>query len=144
MSELSYSRIEDQSPVSAEQKKPVQLSSILGVWTNTNPLGRGIESFVVSEKREQAYLRVYGSGASSAVDWGEVPVSVVYAKSSHSSEPMAFEARYDLGFMDIHIQANFSLGLLVMACFNCFKDGSGRSNYFSREFFHRETTQRVS
>jgi hypothetical protein len=55
---------------------------------------------------------------------------------------MAFEANYDLGFMDVQVQANFSLGLLVLACFNIFKDQSGRQNYFSREFFRREKVHR--
>ena len=45
----------------------------------------------------------------------------------------------DFDFMSLHLQANMSLGLLIIASFNMFKDGSGRSDYFCREFYRRET-----
>jgi hypothetical protein len=139
MSPLSYSRKEDIHSVGAHNIKPVQLTPILGQWKGTNPRGLGISKFIVLQIGSQAYLRACGTGQPDPLDWGEVPISAIYAKDAGSSDPMAFEARYDLGFMDVHLQANFSLGLMVLAGFNVFKDGSGRMNYFSREFFHRES-----
>jgi hypothetical protein len=35
------------------------------------------------------------------------------------------------------LEANLSKGLLIIACLKTFRDESGRSNYFSREFFRR-------
>jgi hypothetical protein len=50
---------------------------------------------------------------------------------------MAFRATYDFGFLETRLEANLSLGLLVIANLNTFRDDSGRSNYFSREFFYK-------
>ncbi len=49
----------------------------------------------------------------------------------------AFSAVYDFGFEEVRLQANVKLGVLVVASFNRFRDESGRSNYFGREFFYR-------
>jgi hypothetical protein len=38
--------------------------------------------------------------------------------------------------METHLQAKTEKGVLVVASFNRFKDQSGRSSYFSREFFY--------
>ena len=136
---LKHSRSEDRPTLPLKATEPVHLETLLGVWVNTNPPGPGVTKLIVSQEAGAPYIRIFGSGSPSPIDWGKVPIETVYTKDVNSAEPMAFDARYDLGFMDVHVQANFSLGLLVLACCNTFKDGSGRSNYFSREFFHRET-----
>ena len=46
---------------------------------------------------------------------------------------MAFVATYDFGYLQTRVEANLSLGLLVVATFNTFRDGSGRFNFFARE-----------
>ena len=48
-----------------------------------------------------------------------------------------FLAVYDFDFMQMSLAANMNKGLLIIASYNTFRDGSGRSNYFSREFFYR-------
>jgi hypothetical protein len=52
---------------------------------------------------------------------------------------MAFIAKYDLEFAETLIEGNVNAGLLVLAAFHTFRDGSRRANYFSREFFHEVT-----
>lgn len=135
---VKHSRSEDHATAPLKQSE-VRLEALLGTWVNTTPAGPGIAKLIVSQEQGKAYARIFGSGSPELIDWGKVPIETIYTKDVHSAEPMAFDARYDLGFMDVHIQANFSLGLLVLACFNTFKDHSARSNYFSREFFHRVT-----
>jgi hypothetical protein len=120
------------------------LDSLLGEWINTNPLGAGVAKLIVTQDSREALLQIFGSGSPSFVDWGKAPIETIFAKDVTSSEPMAFEARFNLGFLAVHAQANFSLGLLVLACFNTFKDGSGRRNYFSREFFHRNDIEEAA
>lgn len=135
---LKCTRSEDQPILPVKDPAAFRLEALLGTWVNTNPAGPGIAKLIVSQEQGKPLVRIFGSGSSSLMDWGKVPVESIYAKDVNSAEPMAFDARYDLGFMEVHVQANFSLGLLVLACFNNFKDRTGRVNYFSREFFHRE------
>jgi hypothetical protein len=141
MQPLKYTRSEDY-PATPRKHQSMSLDSLLGTWTNTNAGGKGVAKLIVSQEHGAVYLRIFGCQFPSLIDWGKVPIETVYAKDVDSAEPMAFEANYDLGFMDVQVQANFSLGLLVLACFNIFKDQSGRQNYFSREFFRREKVHR--
>ena len=60
----------------------------------------------------------------------------LYAGAIDEATAAAFIARYDLGSLDVEMQANLNLGLLVVACFHRFKDGSGRGDRFTREFFY--------
>ncbi len=138
MQPLKCSRLEDSAALPIKPQS-MSFENLLGSWGNTNPGTRGIAKLVVSQQEGQLFLRIFGFKSPSLIDWGQTPIETVYARDVNSGEPMAFEARYDMDFMEVQVQANFSLGLLVLACFNTFKDQSGRENYFSREFFCRES-----
>ena len=56
---------------------------------------------------------------------------------AETTEALAFEATYDHGFLEVHLQANVKAGVLVVASLNRFVDDSGRSSYFTREFYYR-------
>lgn len=139
MQPLKCSRLED-TPALPIRPQPMSFENLLGTWVNTNPGTRGIAKLVVSQENGGLFLRVFGFHSPSLIDWGRIRIETVYAKDVNSGEPMALEACFDMDFMEVQVQANFSLGLLVLACFNIFKDRSGRENYFSREFFCREKT----
>jgi hypothetical protein len=79
-------------------------------------------------------LTAYGAGA--LRDWGTV-AAVPHAAGVDGREPAGFLAVYEFGFMQVVLAANLNKGLMIVASYNAFRDGSGRSNYFSREFFYR-------
>jgi len=123
-------------PGEAPAAGPLELRPFTGTWRNTNPASRGIVRLEVAEDEGGLRVRGFGAGSPEAVDWGEVPASVIYADGLRSKKGHAFLASFDFGFQESHLQCNLSQGLLIVASFNVFKDGSGRSNYFSREFYH--------
>jgi hypothetical protein len=139
MGSVKYTREEDHIPADAQKGAAgsIDVTPFVGIWVNTNAKSKGISRVVVDRAGDGLTVDVFGACDGSPRDWGEVKVDFVYAKSAGSQEPMAFSARYDFGFMETRLEANLSLGLLVIAGLNKFKDDSGRSNYFSREFFHR-------
>jgi hypothetical protein len=92
---------------------------------------------IISGGSGDVSIRVFAANGPTPREWGDSAVEVVYAAGVHSPAAMAFVARYDFGFMETRLEANLSLGLLVIATFNTFRDNSGRSNYFAREFFYR-------
>ena len=110
----------------------LDLSVLVGDWRNTNPAS-GIERIVIAPNADGG-VTVHCSSA--VRDWGKV-AAAVYAFEFDSDKAGAFSAVYDFGFEEVRLQANVKLGVLVVATFNAFKDDSGRSNYFNREFFHR-------
>jgi hypothetical protein len=112
------------------------VSVMLGTWYATDKQTGGIVRMVLEGAPGDLTVHSFGAGSPEPHDWGTVP-AVPYAAGVASSAGMAFSATYDFGFAEALLAAYSKGGILVLDTFNVFKDGSGRSNYFSREFFHR-------
>ena len=110
----------------------LDLSILLGDWRNTNASG-GITR-IVCEPAGDGRMTIHCY--SNIRDWG-VAVAPVFAFTFDGKQAAAFSAAYDFGFEEVRLQANVKSGVLVVATFNRFRDESGRSNYFDREFFYR-------
>lgn len=115
----------------------LRLDNLPGIWLNTDSGTRGIVKVVTAVNGSELTVRTFGAGDPDLIDWGEVEADYIYALSLSSRVAAGFTARYHFDFAEIHLQANWNQGLLVLASFTSFKDGSDRSNYFSRDFFHR-------
>ncbi len=133
MATLKGVRAEDFIEASAG---PVDPAPLVGDWHNTDKESKGILRIVASARDGALTLRAFGAGSPAPVDWGEVAAGV-YAEGPGSKAAAAFGALYDHGFLRTHLQAKVNRGVLVVAMFNEFTDGSGRSSYFNREFYHR-------
>lgn len=112
-------------------------TSLLGRWRNTNARSAGIVSMEIYDRGEVLGIRAFGAGDVGVLDWGE-STARTYAKDWRSTDAMAFSACFEFDSMRCHFQANVKQGVLVVAYFTTFQDGSGRSNYFSREFYYKE------
>jgi hypothetical protein len=117
--------------------RQLEISPLLGFWRNTNANSPGISGIKISPRDESVAVQMTGVGESGSVDWGEVQGNV-YANDPFSFGAMAFSATFDKGATSCHLQANIKQGVLVVAYFTEFRDGSGRSNYFLREFYYKE------
>jgi hypothetical protein len=108
-----------------------------GTWINTNDSALHKIARVVLTTRDGLLLvHAYGDCSPELCDWGEVDAAV-FADSIDSLTAMSFSAIYDFGFMETYLQANLKHGTLVIASCNRFRDSSGRSDYYTREFFYR-------
>ena len=131
MPPVTYPRPEEQAIANSIHPEP-----LLGTWLNTNMATRGVTSAKLSRKGEQIVVRIVAAGDPEPSDWGET-IASLFAADASSPEAMAFSAFYDFGFMETQLQAHVRQGVLIIAKFDRFKDNSGRSNYFSKEFFYR-------
>jgi hypothetical protein len=123
-------------PDAAPPGVPFDGSEMFGEWVNTNPDSSGIARLRVDgDGPDRANLRVWGA-ATHPIEWGPAPADL-FALSSQSALAKAFSARYQWPGLAVKLQANIKQGVLVVASFTEFSDGSGRSNYFHREFFYR-------
>jgi hypothetical protein len=107
-----------------------------GVWLNTNESSAGIKRVNFAIDAGRMMMRVFGVGESATSDWGEVEAQL-FIDNGGAHGGVTFLASYDFGFMETCLHGWIKLGVLVIAKFDRFKDGSGRSNRFSREFFYR-------
>jgi hypothetical protein len=108
---------------------------LLGTWQNTNTSTLGIATVLLTPRSGRIVLRVFGAGPTGPLDWGET-AAAVFAADPDSAEAAAFSAFYDFDFMETRLQVHLRQGVLIVAKFDRFKDSSGRSNYFSKEFFY--------
>lgn len=113
----------------------VDPSPLVGTWLNTDKKTRGIAKLALTQDDGVLKVRAFGACDPSPCDWGDVP-GLAFSSGVGSPEGMAFTALYDFGFMETFLAVYLKGGILVLDSFNTFKDESGRSDYFSREFFH--------
>lgn len=139
MESVQFVKTEDQieMPSINQNGHGLRLDGLPGIWLNTDGGTRGIVKVVTAVNGSELTVRTFGAGDPALIDWGEVEADYVYALNLSSRVAAGFTARYRFDFAEIHLQANWNQGLLVLASFTSFKDGSERSNYFSRDFFHR-------
>ena len=132
METLQYVRAKDR----LQPDGPIDLAPLVGTWVNTNVASTGIVKVVLSNEEGSLAVQAFGACEPTPCDWGAADDVVACAAGPDSRQPMGFTAAYDFGFMTMRLEANLSRGLLIIASFNAFHDDSGRSDFFSREFFH--------
>ena len=139
MEAIKYVKAEDrvEIPVTAANGHGLQLDRLRGEWVNTNGASQGIVKVAIDIRGPKLVVRAYGACDPTPCDWGEAEADCIYSNSISSGLAAGFTAWYRFDFSETHLQANWNQGLLVLASFTTFKDGSKRSNYFSREFFHQ-------
>jgi len=114
----------------------LDLSVLLGDWRNTNAAG-GIARIVCAEAGDgRMTVQCFGRCLPDDRDWGVVDAPV-FGFEFDARQAGAFYALFDFPFEEVRMQANVKAGVLVVVTLNRFRDDSGRSNYFNREFFYR-------
>lgn len=114
----------------------LDLSSLIGRWKNTNSATRGISHLVISEDGKNLRVQTFGACASGPRDWGARP-AMTYAYAVTGNIVAGFEVTYDFGSHEALVTAIHNRGVLVIHSYHRFNDGSGRSNFISKEFFHQ-------
>ncbi len=115
----------------------VDPSPFAGTWVNTNDAApHRIAKLVMKIRDGVLMVHVWGFCDPELCDWGEVPAEV-YADSINTQTAMSFTAMFDFGFMETRLQTNLKRGTMVIATANKFSDLSGRSDYYTREFFYQ-------
>jgi len=113
---------------------PIGPAGLIGTWLNSNPDTNGIVRLIASESEGKVSVQVYAVGSEGLIDWGVTDVTL-FAATPASRVCAGFACRYDFGFVETRLQGMIMKGLLVLAQLHHFKDGSGRADYFVREYF---------
>jgi hypothetical protein len=108
---------------------------LLGTWSALAPsVTKSIATLEVALADGDTVVRAVGVGADGPVDWGTTRADL-YADAHYLDNAPAFLATFDHGYMRVHLQARINRGVLVVCVYTTFSDGSGRSDYFTRECF---------
>ena len=105
---------------------------------NTNRATRGISELTVEHDGKDFSVSLIGAGAAGPIDWPRTEVETfANLEEEGGQRAAALVAYFNFGFMATEMQIRVNKGVLVIVLFNTFRDGSGRSNYVTREFFYR-------
>jgi len=109
----------------------VDIGPLLGTWVNSNHETEWIREFTLERRGEAFTIRVLS--AREPADWGEAEVS----SYTDNIGELAFHAVLQVGPLESVLAANTNKGLVVIAAFHKFRDGS-RPNFLCREFYYRK------
>ena len=129
---MQFAQISDR--VTTDSAVEIDRSALVGTWINSNLDTNSIARVKISDVDGVLQLQVFAMGPDGLIDWG-TSAAHVFAGGPASHAGVGFTCRYDFGFAETRLQAMIMKGLLVLAQFHLFKDDSGRSDYFLREYF---------
>jgi hypothetical protein len=138
MTTMSYAREADRLPgdEAAGAARPLDLSGVTGDWISVTGLGGGV-AWIRPRARDDGALAVSvrGQGEPRPGEWGEVPADGAYAAALQSNSCMAFVATFDGDGVTSTLESYQAVGVMTGHTFHRFTDGSGRRDYFTREFY---------
>ncbi|HEX4960462.1 MAG TPA: hypothetical protein VF173_06465 [Thermoanaerobaculia bacterium] len=124
----------DAVTVARSRDESLDLTAFPGTWTSSDPGTRGVARLDLAVRDGELVGRIWGGGANGPADWGSSRAEALYADAVTSRAGAGFLLRYDHGFLTRHVEANLKLGVAVLGVYQSFQDGSGRRDYFFREF----------
>jgi hypothetical protein len=117
--------------------KPLQISSLCGDWLNADHTGNpGMLGATLTEQEGSLWVRGLGMARPVGYAWHRVRAAS-FAPDPTSRQAWGYLVDYDFGFMRTIVAGYYKTSVLVATTYNTFHDGSERTPYWSREFFHR-------
>jgi hypothetical protein len=126
------------------QPGALDLTPVAGDWVSTTGLAGGVSRFRAREHDGALLISANGYGADRAGDWGEVPAQA-FANSLRTGPGQAFTAfiaNFEGEQVSTQLESYLALGLATGHAFHRFPPGSGRRDYFTREFYIAQTGSR--
>jgi hypothetical protein len=114
----------------------LDLSSLIGKWTNTNPATGGIAKIYVNQVDDALEVQVFGVHSLNFFDWGTRPATA-YAYEVTGEVVAGFQLTYEFEDQQALVTAIHNRGVLVIHTYHKFKGDGLRTNYICKEFFHQ-------
>lgn len=121
----------------ADAATGVDLTHLLGTWVNTYRPTRSLCRFTLAPSTPGYSIETVAATEGGTQTLGKTEVRP-FAANVDSRKADGFTARYDFDFLEMSLAAYCAKGLIVVSQYTRFKDGSGRPDYFNREFFFKE------
>lgn len=122
--------------MSGNPPRRLDAASLAGLWVGADRHTMSVEAIDIVQRDDACVLRVAGGDTAGARDWGEVE-AMTHAADVDKMAAIGATARYDFGFLDTTLTFFAKSGIIILCTFNRWKDGSGRADYFTREFLYR-------
>lgn len=120
----------------AEKEVAAAPMGLVGTWKNCDPATRGLVRIDIAAGAKGTTLHAFGACHPTPCDWGTMP-AFTYAANVSAKPAIALTANYKFGFKETILTGTLNLGYLIVESFNHFTDGSGRTDYYSKDYFRR-------
>jgi hypothetical protein len=108
-----------------------------GDWLNADRSGSpGMLGVTLTEQENSLWVRGLGMAKPVGYAWPRVRAAS-FAPDPGSTQAWGYLVDYDFGFMRTIIAGYYKTSVLVATTYSTFQDGSERTPYWTREFFHR-------
>jgi hypothetical protein len=143
MAEPSYSRRAHENVTLSYPPPRIEAEVMDGRWLKTNDKPQWIESIEIESIDGETFIHNRGSAPPSPPDWGRARCDLLFASAADTSDAHAggLIAHYGFDGMQVEVQANYNLGLLVVATFVTFTLPGPYADRFTREFFFRASDE---
>lgn len=113
-------------------------ASVLGRWLNTNRDTRGIAECLVTQDEEGFTVSITAVGDNEPMPWPSARARVFANLEEEAGQrTVALTATFNLNDMTAETHMRVNKGVFVIVLYVTWREGSGRSNYVTREFFYR-------
>jgi hypothetical protein len=117
---------------------PLDATGMAGHFVNTKATSLDLLDVTIQGAGAGACsLRLRGNSPEGAVDWGAAVGEVYTCIEEDTHRSLTLRVVHRLEVMHVVTQIRNNKGVTVVATFAAWSDASGRSNYFTREFFRR-------
>ncbi len=120
-------------------EKKMDYTKFLGTWLNAYDNSDAIAKMIIKPDGDRKMqVQIFGvEGGRIPGDWG-VTTAIPLSLRPGGTEAAAFKAQFKNDAFEATLAVNDNKGLLVIAAFIYFTDGSNREDVFAREFYFRE------
>jgi hypothetical protein len=134
---MPYARVADRisGSDSALEPGPLDLTAMEGDRISASGLPGGVAAVRTYRRDGSLIVHAFGEEGVRPGDWGEATADGVFANALRSRTARAFTATFAGEQVSTQVQTYHGLGVLTLHAFHHFTDGSGRRDYFTREFF---------
>jgi hypothetical protein len=119
------------------ERHPLNLIPAEGGWVSTTGLAGGVARMRARRHGGSLLVGAEGYGPTRPGDWGEVPAEVFANTLRPGADQViaGFIATYEDEQVHSQLESYLALGIATGHTFHRFADGSGRRDYFTREFY---------
>ncbi|MEH2009293.1 hypothetical protein [Nostoc sp.] len=117
-------------------------ADFIGTWVNKDANTSNITRLVItSGGSNKLKIQVFGKCHPSDCDWGTAPL-LTYGINVQDTNHKYATANYNKGFANSFLTLGSARQEVLLQGYTQFLDNSGRQNYYSREYFQKQTIVR--
>jgi hypothetical protein len=107
--------------------------ALLGTWVNLNRGTCHLRSITLARGGDGFSLSALAAGETGSSALGPVPARIYVADGT--DQPLGFAACFETDAAETCVTANQTQGICVVQTYTTYREGAGRENFFTKEFF---------